>query len=580
MLGAGMALLAGASAAEPRQPTLQRGVLATGVGFGLALLLWPGMLLHVAIVDLALVGFALTRRERAQAVVFARGLAALHGIALLLVAPLALSTRWTEWGRFSPVVLSAFQPWLMGAACLWSVACAAAWRLEAAGRSPARRLLSGLALGLGLLGVSVIAFPALLAAARDPWDWFAGADPFQRSVGESLPLLSHAGGLSLRIAFARLSAFFLLVPVALVAGALYARRAPRPAPLLLFFWWAFALLAATLVQRRFFNAASVGVALLFALCLIASHRALVSRFPRARVPVAVGLAGAALALLLPTLRTHAWDASNLWRALRGAPPRLAARTHERAVIAELADWLRTHTPDPSDWLDANAKPAWGILAPWAIGHAIEYRGRRPTVSDNFGNDIGSRNYQRALEYFQSDEASAAKLLEDLSVRYVVTQRDTAFLGGEPPPGVMAIALFRRDGSQAPPAAAAERHRLIHDSKPLFFTSHPREPRYKVFEFVPGAQIVGASAPGARIRATLGVRTNRGRRFVYSALVSAAADGRYALRVPYSTRGGAGEVEVDPAYRLECEGEQQLVSVDESAVLEGARVEGPRLCAGS
>jgi dolichyl-diphosphooligosaccharide--protein glycosyltransferase len=580
MLGAGMTLLANASSAVPPPRGVRGGVLATGVGFGAAFLLWPGMLLHVAIVDLALVGFALTRRERVQAVAFAKSLAALHGIAFALVAPLALSTRWMEWGRFSPVVLSAFQPWLMAVACLWSLACAAAWRLDASGRSPVRRLLTGLALGIGLWGASVLAFPGLLAAARDPWDWFAGDDPFQRIVGESLPLFHSAGGFSLRIAFARLSAFSLLVPVALVAGTIRARRRPCPAPLLLFLWWTLGLVVATVVQRRFFNSASVGVALLFALCLTASHRALVGRFPRARLPVLAALGAAALALLLPTLRAHLGDASNLGRALRGVPPRFTKGTQERAVIAELASGIRTHTPDPSPWLDASAKPAYGVLAPWEIGHAIEYQGRRPTVSDNFGNDLGERSYQGALRYFVSDEAGAAKLLEELSVRYVVMQRDTTFLGGEPPRESMAIALFRRDGSRAGPVAAAQRHRLIYDSKPLFFTSHPREPRYKVFEFVPGAQIVGESTPGARIRATLGVRSNRGRRFLYSALFNAAPDGRYELRVPYSNRGGPRQIEVDPAYRLECEDEQRLVSVDESDVMEGARVEGPRLCAGS
>ncbi len=63
-------------------------------------------------------------------------------------------------------------------------------------------------------------------------------------------------------------------------------------------------------------------------------------------------------------------------------------------------------------------------------------------------------------------------------------------------------------------------------------------------------------------------------------VSAAADGRYALRVPHSTQGGPPWVEVDPAYRLECDDQQQFVREDESDVMEGARVEGPRLCVGS
>ena len=585
-LGAAMTLLAKASGAEAKAPTLRRSALATGIGLGASLLLWPGMLLHVALVDAALVGFALTRRDRAQAVAFAWNLALAHGVALALVAPLGLSARWTQWGPFSPVVLSAFQPWLMAVACLGSAGCAAAWRHDGAGGSQARRLASGLALAVVLLGASLWAFPALSAAAGDVWEWFAGDDPFQRSVGESLPLFSDGGELSLRIAFARLSAFCLLAPVALCIGVLRALRTPRPAPLLLFFGWTFGLAAAAVVQRRFFNAASLGIALLFALSLVESYRALLRRFPRARIPALAGLAAATLALLLPTLQTYAFDASNQWRALRGVKPRLAPRTHERAVIADMANWIRENTPIPSEWLDAHAKPAYGILAPWEIGHVLEYQARRPTVSDNFGNDIGSENYERALRSFQSDEAGASQLLEALAVRYVVTQRDTGFLGGEPPPGSMAIALFRRDGSLArtqadgASAPAFERYRLIYDSKPLFFTDHPSEPRYKIFEFVRGALIVGESAPGARIRATLALRSNRGRPFVYEATAIAAADGRYALRVPYATQGGPGGVHVAAAYSLACGDERQPLVVDESAVQAGARVEGPRLCVGS
>ncbi len=585
-VGAGMALLARASLADTNGSALRRSALATGVGFGAGFLVWPGMLLHVGLVDSALVGFALTRRERAQAAAFASGLALLHLVALALVAPLGVSSRWTEWGRFSPVVLSAFQPWLMAVACLWSAGCAAAWRLDGTGRSRARRLLSGLALTVALLGASAWAFPGLSAAAGDPWEWLAGADPFQRSVGESMPLLMHGGRPSLQVAFARLSAFSLLVPVALCVGLMRARRAPRPAPLLLFLWWTLGLATTTLLQRRFFNSASVGVALLFALALVESQRALLRRFPSARIPASAALAVAALALLVPTLQTYCWDAANLWRALRGAEPQFDLRTHERAVILDMANWLRAHTPIPSAWLDPSAKPAYGILAPWEIGHVLEYQARRATVTDNFGNDIGSKNYLRALRYFQSDEQSASRLLEELSARYVVVQRDTGFLGAEPAPDAMAIALFRRDGSLAgseadgPSGAALERHRLIYESQPLLSAEDPNEPHYKVFEFVRGARIVGESAPGARIRATLEVRTNRGRRFVYEATANAGADGRYALRVPYATRGGAGSVRVDSTYLLECGDERQPLRIDESEVREGARVEGPRLCVGS
>jgi dolichyl-diphosphooligosaccharide--protein glycosyltransferase len=576
-LGAAMTLLARAGAAAPNATSLRRSALATGIGFAASFLLWPGMLLHVAAIEAALAVYALTRRERAPAAAFALQLALAHAIALALVAPFALPARWTAFGAFSPVVLSGFQPWLLGALSLAWAGCAAAWRRDAAGGSPARRLLfaAGLVVALGV--ASAWAFPGLVAAAGDPWHWFAGADSFQRSVGESLPLFRQGGEPTLKIAFARLSAFSLLVPLALGVGVRRALRSPAPAPQLACFAWACVLAAATIVQRRFFNAASVGVALLFALALVEAQRELARRFPRARIRVLAALALAAVALLLPTLQTYAWDAGNVWRALRGKDPRLTPSTQERVAIAELASWIRTATPIPSEWLDASARPAWGILAPWEIGHVLEYTARRPTVSDNFGNDIGSENYERALRYFQSDEASAAALLEALSVRYVVSQRDTDFLGAAPPADSMAIGLFERDGSAQAGAAALARHRLVHDAKPLYFTARPNEPRYKVFEFVRGAEIVGESAPGAQIRATLELRSNRGRPFRYAALAVAGDDGRYALRVPYATEGGPPGIEVAPAYLLACDGEQQAVTVDESAVQTGARIDGPDLC---
>jgi dolichyl-diphosphooligosaccharide--protein glycosyltransferase len=573
MLGAAMSLLARASAAPMDGRARWRSVLATGTALGMALLLWPGMLLHVGLVDAALVVFALTRPEQLAAASFVRSLALLHLIALALVAPLGLTAHWREWGPFSPVVLSAFQPWLMAAACLWSAGCAAAWRSDAAGGSRARRTLSGLGLGVALLLASLQAFPGLVAAASDPWEWFAGADPFQRNVGESLPLFFDAGQPSLRIALMRLSVFSLLVPVALGVGAMRAWRAPRPAPLLLFYWWSFGLAAAAVVQRRFFNAASVGVALLFALTLVASYRALVRRAPRARLAAAVALTVTALLFLLPTLPTYYGDARNWWRTLRGADPQLPLHIYERGVVMDMANWIRRHTPVPSDWLDASARPSYGILAPWTIGHVLEYRARRPTVTDNFGNDIGRANYDQALRYFQSEEPEAAGILADLDVRYVVTQRDLSFLGVRLPRNSIGATLFRRDG------AALERHRLIFDSRPQLFHRGPPEPIFKVFEFVPGARIVGESRPGVRITARLAVRTNRQRRFVYNASVLAADDGRYALRVPYATTGGRRLVRVDPAYRLECGGEQRTVRVDEADVQAGALVQGPRLCAG-
>ena len=57
----------------------------------------------------------------------------------------------------------------------------------------------------------------------------------------------------------------------------------------------------------------------------------------------VALGSIAIALLLPTLRTYRFDATNAWRGLNGLEPRVAALTLEGEVQVGLADWLRTHS---------------------------------------------------------------------------------------------------------------------------------------------------------------------------------------------------------------------------------------------
>ena len=154
-----MTLLARAYAPEANARALRRSALATGIAFGVSLLLWPGMLLHLALLDAGLVVFALSRRERRAAAAFAGQLALLHLVALALVAPFALRSHWTQWAAFSPVVLSDFQPWLLAAAALWAAGCAGVFRIDAAGDRPARRIASALGIALVLIAASGLASP-------------------------------------------------------------------------------------------------------------------------------------------------------------------------------------------------------------------------------------------------------------------------------------------------------------------------------------------------------------------------------------------------------------------------------------
>jgi dolichyl-diphosphooligosaccharide--protein glycosyltransferase len=588
VLAAAMSLLAVSSRAPEGLCPAWKSSVANGCALAGTLLLWPGSLLHVGLVEVAFLVHLLTRSRRQDAVGFARRLLLVHAVAFGLLLPFGVASSWTRWSSFSPVVLSWFQPWYFGAAALFSAACALAWRRGGAGAEATRRFISALAIGAALLLASAWLLPALPRSAGDVWEWFAKQDRFQAQVAESSPLFFVAGEFSLIPALQRLSFFALAVPVALVAAYAAVRRDRHRSPALLFLWWTLGLSVVTLIQKRFFNSASVAVSLLLALCICWTYAKLPARIVRRSGPRRLAQGGIALVtvlLLLPVLSTYWTYATNQIGRLRGRPPLVGPHVRKQVAVVEMANWLRRRTPATSGWLDSSRRPEYGILAPWTIGHVLEYEARRPTVTDNFGDDIGRKNYLLALLYFQSREPAAADLLDRLGARYVVAQFAPNYLGEEPVPGSMFFSLFRYDGSlfDPPPGdregiavPALERHRLIYESQALAPTTPPGDPLYKVFEYVAGARIVGRAVPGASIRATLPLRTNRRREFVYTARTTASADGRYELRVPYANVGGPPGVRAGPHYTLASGGATVELRVDEHSVTTGAEIAGPNL----
>jgi len=571
LLGCGMQLLA-----RPGRAI----VLATGAVAGLALLLWPGALLHVLLLEAVLLLDWLRPGGRAEAAASARRFAGVNAVACLVVLPSGLGNEWPQWGLWSPVVLSAFQAWLFALLAACGLSCSL---LFASPRSPgtrAGRLLGAFTVGSGLLGASLIAVPGLSEGALEAWDWLSKGDRFQARVAESQPLIPlHEGHAVLHVAAMRLSLFFFLVPFALLALLVRARHQPRPAPYVFLAGWTAALCAVTLLQKRFFNSASVPVALLFAWVVVRAHVRLGGRAGARRALAGVAVCAAAAVALLPVLRSYQFEILNALESFGGAKVRLYPRHVQTRIVLETGDWLRLHTPDVKGWLAPDAQPAYGVLAPWSLGHALGYASRRPTVTNNFGNDLGERNYELARRYYGLREPAAARLLEELRVRYVIALSANGFLEEEPGPASMHRALYHRDGGASPGSRwpALARHRLVYESRAL----DPKEPRgpslYKVFELVAGARVGGRAAPGATVEASLSLRTNRGRPFVYRARAVAEADGRYQLRLPYANGGDRWGVRTAPAYWIACGAERRPLVLSEAAVTTGAEVAGPDLC---
>ncbi len=568
---------------------LLAGALPLGAAQAFALLLWPGCLLGVATVDAALLMRLVTCDQRQPAVTLARRCALAHLLALLAVAPFAWGNSWERWGSFSPVVLSRFQPVFLAAG---GASFGLLGELFARVRFPAgvlRRALAALAVGGAVLGLGLAAAPGLVVGAGDAWGWLAKREVFQASVAESQPLLWDARGFEAKTTERLFSRLFYAAPVLLLVLALGARGREDAAERLFLAAWTAVWLAAALVQRRFVNELSVPFALLVAVCAAdaarAARRMLTGRAQLAAVALA-GLAATAW-LLAPITFFYAPYLANAGRALRGEPARLSGWQPEQRALARLAHWLADHSPPTSGYWDASQRPEYGVLAAWGDGHLLRYVAERPVVQDNFGDDVSEQGFALAEAYFaEPSEAGALRIAEQLRARYVVVRGG----GSGHSPGYSARSLFARlhklrgaegsfAGAPGAPVAhvpALAHHRLLFDADIRWGASGGIRPSYKVFEIVPGARISGRARPGAPVRAELRIALGRTGRMIFSGEARAGVDGRYEIVVPYANDAAGGEIRPGSFYLVSSGGREVSLSVSDTQVREGARVEAPPL----
>ena len=386
---------------------------ATGVAVGALLLVWPGGLLHVLVVETVLLFVWGTRALKEEARRGAIAAVIVNTVAAVVVAPFGLASHWASWSDFSPAVLSHFQPWLLGALAIHAGACAATWRSEW-GDSRAGRISQSLAIGAALLLLSVSFLPSLATGAVDALRWLFKEETFQAIVAESKPLFAEDA----TVAEGRLSRFVYLAPVAALALAWTSRRAANRQALRLVVLQVIVLGAVTLLQRRFFNSFSVMVALCLGWTLVALFRATASRgAPRWAAATAAG--AAAIWLLLPVLQSYRLPLRNVGEALVGRALTLPEAVQRRRSFARAAVWLRESSPPTAGFLDPDVAPEYGVLALWSHGHLIEYVARRPSVANNFGDDLGGTNFLESYRFFEADDDEAREIGRRLGVRYVL-----------------------------------------------------------------------------------------------------------------------------------------------------------------
>lgn len=466
LLGAGMAFLA-RDDERPGAPDLLLAALPGG-----CLLLWPGMLLEVALTEAALLAWLVSAPDAQRAAARAGRLAVLHAVSLALVLPGGLSTHWQQWSDFSPVVISRFQPWLFASLCLHALACRLLWR-RSGGATRARRLLDASAAGVVLAGASLLLVPGIAGGAADAWRWLTRDEAFQSSVWESRPLFVRDGRVDPTDAEFYLSRALYLFPLALAWLAWDARRRPDRAARWLLIAWSlgFAVLAAA--QRRFVHVIALPFALVVGASLPLLQQAVAARVPDRRARAALSAVGVALLvwLLAPSTPEYGFHLRNLEARFARRPVALSPHVMRARAASDAALWLRDHSPPTAGFLDPAEQPEYGVLSDYGYGHLITYVARRPAVVGNFGDDVGGENLEQVVRFLYAEPEEALPILERLRARYVLME-----VVGVVPERFAPRAMLRLLAGVEP--APPPRLRWRYES------SDALRPRFRIFELLP------------------------------------------------------------------------------------------------
>jgi dolichyl-diphosphooligosaccharide--protein glycosyltransferase len=561
----GTALLGGAMhvvAVGPSGPRLWP--LVAGALCAFALLLWAGALLHIAVLQLALGVWAVSPESRETASMRVRGLALAHAVVALAILPFSLR-EWTVFGHFSPLALTRFQPTYYGAAAVVLAASTLAWRIPRLGARRATRTATVLALGAVGLVLAFAFIDELGAVLRGSAGWFTEDVAFLTNIVELAPLFSSEQPRVWLRAFRLLSPLFVLFPLAF---AVLAWRADRPEKRVLLCWTA-AFGALTLDQSRFVNTFCIAYAIVWGGAIDVLFEAVPRRIAR---PAARRAAGAVLASLLVA---SVVVPAALYYLPRITLAEAAPMQVRRAARRDIARFLARQRPVP---LDAQGRPMAAVLCAWSGGHELRYYSGWPTNQDGFGPYVSPENTLRARRYFRAtDEDRAIGILEQMGTRYVLAENIGA---GDPPypPPSLARRLVDSAGSGAEIRMrrsgdtrwipALTRHRLV-DARPN------RRGGAWLYEVVPGARVVGTTAPRSRVDVELDLRTPHGGRRTWQTRARADAEGHFELRLPYATVGAppAGFMP-EGDYRVRTADGTRALAVPEAAVQTGATLALP------
>lgn len=613
-----------AAAATPPGRAARRAAAWAGVSLGVATLVWQGSLVFAAIGA----GFLVLEIARSPGPDGGKGALRAGAISLSLAALLSAAGRAaippaTEQTVFGFGFFSWFQPaFLALLAVLLAAFGAVTTRVRVAAWDGKR---TAAALG-AFLGVSLaIAFlvPSLRRNLIDALVFLTRRHPYLASINEFQPLIDRnpfGGGISLPMLYGLLYLAGFAIPLVLcVRLGLDARKRALAGRELFFLAWTLAFGGLTLLQKRWGNvysmnmAAGIGVFVVGFLDRTRIGQRYIAEFEEWRRET--GKTGAGPGLFWKAVyysrrypRIYTVLAATLffipyYSLVYGLAFPIEPVMNPDAYNSFL--WIRLNTPPTRDPWKPVAKPEYSILAPWDLGHYIQYISERPTVANNFGYQLRGGGLEDSVRFLLAGkEDEVLSICERRDTRYLVltdvfggldtmgpivgidfvrdfTESATApdHPGGSlrmPSGRFYALASQRMyvfDGSATPDTDAITRFRLVFESKngPGSPFLPPDIKYFKLFERVRGARIVGKGTPGLPVTVSVRMTTNFDRVFDYVTLTRTGPDGAFRVVVPYASEGTGYPVRAVSQYLAMNEREAAFFRVGEKDVTEGREV---------
>lgn len=282
-------------------------------------------------------------------------------------------------------------------------------------------------------------------------------------------------------------------------------------------------------------------------------------------------------------------------------------------LDETLRWMRENTPKTSYYdnpSNLSQTPEYGVMSWWDNGNWIIYVARRPVVSNNFQWGI----HKSAGFFTAKDEQSASDILNETKVRYIITDyrmgyyyqnasdgkivmvgkfENLAKIAGKDPKkyynigggnailnqeyfDTMYSKLHIFDCANDKPSVNVtplNHYRLIYESNKTAYQFVGDDIKCtKIFEYVRGARIIGRAEANENVTISVDVKTNRGRTFTYSNVVTSEKDGFFEIVVPYATEGTSYDTKPIGHYKVVCEKDSWDVKIDEQEILDGADIQ--------